>query len=67
MLARNWDLCWLATSSAWPLSRTSWNSLAFSTATAAWEAKVSRRPSVLREMGRWLGAYMYGKTRDQLL
>ena len=40
MLARNWDLCRLAISSWRPLSSISWNSRAFSMATAAWEAKI---------------------------
>jgi alpha-beta hydrolase superfamily lysophospholipase len=36
-------------------------------ATAAGTAPTSQRRRLFDEMGRWLGAYMYGQVRDQLL
>ena len=40
MLARNCDLCWLATSSSRPFASISWNSRAFWIASTDWAAKV---------------------------
>ena len=42
MLARNWDLCWLATASWRPFSSTSRKSRAFWMASADWVANVFR-------------------------
>ena len=55
MLARNSDLCWLATSSWALLSSMVWKSRAFAIATAAWEANVCRSAAVPGGICRPLG------------
>ena len=46
MLARNWDLCWLAIASWRPFSSTSRKSRAFWMASADWVAKVFRSSTI---------------------
>ena len=52
MLARNCDLCWLASASCWLLSWISSNSRTFSIAITAWSAKVVTSSICLSVNGR---------------